>query len=64
MYLVLFSVPNEQTALKKLYSKRLRAIVKETGRRCDGRKTDEVKPRLCSANGWFSFSSSVAVTIA
>lgn len=32
----------EQVALKKLYSNRLRTVVKETGKRCDGRKTDEV----------------------
>ncbi|CAM9488034.1 unnamed protein product [Ectocarpus sp. 6 AP-2014] len=39
-----YSPYDVETALKKLYSKRLRTIVKETGRRCDGRKTDEVRP--------------------
>lgn len=35
-----------QTALKKLYSKRLRTVVKETGLRCDGRKTNEVRTKV------------------
>ncbi|CAN0250247.1 unnamed protein product, partial [Laminaria digitata] len=33
-----------QAALKKLYATRMRQLVKERGLRCDGRKTDEVRP--------------------
>ncbi|CAM9982025.1 unnamed protein product [Pylaiella littoralis] len=39
-----YSSYDVSTALKKLYSNRLRTVVKETGRRCDGRRTDEVRP--------------------